>query len=1084
MSDGICFNILTYSPIKDEAHGFHGNIGVVGLILAIIYFMNACVMIFFIYLQRRKAQDGMEGAALYVIFPIYLPFMLVSVLSDALVGAVIFLLKVNLLHPNPWGSSVAIAAVYGIQHFVLEGIAFTMMQYGCGFQAARRSALWALGWALTTFCVQLLVNREGNTDAAYSASFLWNFTLVVFYFSLWLVPEKKMFRRPSVIFYAQVWSIYRVLFLVSETMIKFSTFASTTYVTGYCAYAFGNVLLCALFKPFVVYKTLLSDSIWWQGVGGSKRTKSKNDITLTTTTESSSNHSSNSKSSYGGSINPLHGNFSEGDNKKIETKTVYEQLRNPLLGVEVGFSEAQELAQEVDKLRAQGTVRLLNFAYLSIQKKAPLLGSGSFSKVYLGRYRKQPVAIKMLFTPDLNPDVIRGCTNEAQILSGIRHENVVEIYGIAVLPPSVCIVLERCNYGSLSDVIRGSEGMNSTTMPLPLSRSDRIFLALGCARGLEALHNFSSTLCHRDIKSFNFLVDGQLIAKIADLELGVNCEQGDITSLHMSSENATTSSWQAPEVISTGNYTQASDVYSLALVLWEIIATSKISFGNPQGFSSPTKPGGGKFSSSTGSGSALGKGGLPFAEFASQSEIKKMIINGERPQIPTGFNIKFTDCLTRAWNVDPFLRPNATEVASIMYQSWTECLHGHIFETKHIVDLVPIKEACEHFMLNREGHRVSLSEAARHPPTAAMLSALLPMQLERRWMRLEEEGAFVIISAEAPFYILWATKKWSKLTGYLINEVLSFHISLIMGPQKECERFLKALENVLDGNSVHLVCSNYRRDKSGYRNSIHMFPVYEASLDSPNYLSESRNQSTDSLRSVASTTDTTYLKSAYTSLTPVTGTGTGGYSSLFNSPSHNNTISDYNPKEYSLGSSKYQRAQSLSQSQSRSQSHASSTGSYKSPDFMHLLSKTPENENEHEDDVDVNGNLNKPVAINVEEEDCIDIEINGINTQHLKPVDFHHQALPPLAPDNAELNSKLLLHQAQTNSTLGNIPISTYSPSSTPGSSSSSVASHRFSPLTFATYLFGDKKVNKRSSSDQKIAYIAIQFTALHELQK
>ena len=53
----------------------------------------------------------------------------------------------------------------------------------------------------------------------------------------------------------------------------------------------------------------------------------------------------------------------------------------------------------------------------------------------------------------------------------------------------------------------------------------------------------------------------------------------------------------------------------------------------------------------------------------------------------------------------------------------------------------------------------------RHPPTATLLSALLPLQLERRWMRLEEEGAFVIVSAESPYYILWATKKWSKVSG-------------------------------------------------------------------------------------------------------------------------------------------------------------------------------------------------------------------------------------------------------------------------------------------------------------------------------
>ena len=32
-----------------------------------------------------------------------------------------------------------------------------------------------------------------------------------------------------------------------------------------------------------------------------------------------------------------------------------------------------------------------------------------------------------------------------------------------------------------------------------------MYLALGCALGVEALHAYSPDLCHRDIKSFNFL---------------------------------------------------------------------------------------------------------------------------------------------------------------------------------------------------------------------------------------------------------------------------------------------------------------------------------------------------------------------------------------------------------------------------------------------------------------------------------------------------------------------------------------------------------------------------------------------------
>lgn len=115
----------------------------------------------------------------------------------------------------------------------------------------------------------------------------------------------------------------------------------------------------------------------------------------------------------------------------------YDQLKGPLLGVEVGFSEAQELAMEVDNITHEGTVKLLNFAYLSLDRQGKkLLGTGSFSKVYAGKYRNHPVAVKMLFTQDLNPDVIKRCSNEARILTEISpHPNVVRVFGVAVLPP-------------------------------------------------------------------------------------------------------------------------------------------------------------------------------------------------------------------------------------------------------------------------------------------------------------------------------------------------------------------------------------------------------------------------------------------------------------------------------------------------------------------------------------------------------------------------------------------------------------------------------------------------------------------------
>jgi len=51
--------------------------------------------------------------------------------------------------------------------------------------------------------------------------------------------------------------------------------------------------------------------------------------------------------------------------------------------------------------------------------------------------------------------IIYRCSNEARILSELApHPHVVHIFGVAVLPPSVCIVLELCAFGSLADVLR------------------------------------------------------------------------------------------------------------------------------------------------------------------------------------------------------------------------------------------------------------------------------------------------------------------------------------------------------------------------------------------------------------------------------------------------------------------------------------------------------------------------------------------------------------------------------------------------------------------------------------------------------
>ena len=180
-----------------------------------------------------------------------------------------------------------------------------------------------------------------------------------------------------------------------------------------------------------------------------------------------------------------------------------EDIRSPLIGIDFSLQSAQSLADIMDRMRTQGSVKMLNFACIKLNNAAPL-GAGSFSKVFKGMYKREEVAIKLIYTLDLTVDVIQRISAEASILSSIRHTNVVKILGVSVLPPSVCIILELCQYGSLSDVLRGygfdwQPGANKGA-PLAISYADRMYLALGCARGLAAVHAFRPDLCHRDVK--------------------------------------------------------------------------------------------------------------------------------------------------------------------------------------------------------------------------------------------------------------------------------------------------------------------------------------------------------------------------------------------------------------------------------------------------------------------------------------------------------------------------------------------------------------------------------------------------------
>lgn len=460
---------------------------------------------------------------------------------------------------------------WALQHGVIEGMAVLLQQKGCGWYASLNAMGIVAVYVFGIFWFFFFFFAGGN-DTVISQLAL-DAVLLVFYGLLWLLPSHKLFRRPALLVYAKIWFVIRVPGIILHIGLLLP---HTVSDWPDCGYYFFRVILFSLVQPLISYHVMYLDSLWWQG------------IDVVDGTERPSNRFSS---------------FS-GDNS--ERPSFYSRQ-------DFSLYNAQAVASVMDRIGIEENVRMLNFAYLGV-RKGQLLGKGSFSTVYRGTYKRQVVAVKRIDTADLTIDIIHRVASEASILSSIQHVNVVGIYGVALMPPSIYIVLELCKYGSLGDVIR--PGLSSGTPPLNLSTADEVWLALGCARGLHAVHSFGPTLCHRDVKSFNFLVDCQFNVKIADLELGdtkgdikreepkmnpfMRCpcfksqtalEGGQSYSLEKDNSSLTASlmstippgleqvhpdardlqpMWLAPEVLKSGRWSQASDIYSLSMVLWEL----------------------------------------------------------------------------------------------------------------------------------------------------------------------------------------------------------------------------------------------------------------------------------------------------------------------------------------------------------------------------------------------------------------------------------------------------------------------------------------------------------------------------------
>lgn len=156
---------------------------------------------------------------------------------------------------------------------------------------------------------------------------------------------------------------------------------------------------------------------------------------------------------------------------------------------------------------------------------------------------------------------------EIETLSQIRHPHLLFIMGMCTVP-RLCIVSELYEGGSVHELLHGRNGR-------PFAPSQALTLLLGVARGMLYLHSSTPVILHRDLKASNILVNKAVShAVICDFGLSRLSEHAASQSRTGGSTSPPvpvgTAYTMAPEVMVGDPYTSAADVYSFAVVLWEM----------------------------------------------------------------------------------------------------------------------------------------------------------------------------------------------------------------------------------------------------------------------------------------------------------------------------------------------------------------------------------------------------------------------------------------------------------------------------------------------------------------------------------
>ena len=191
-------------------------------------------------------------------------------------------------------------------------------------------------------------------------------------------------------------------------------------------------------------------------------------------------------------------------------------------------------------------------------RKNVILGEGSFSIVQLYEHKRTK---KLYAVKKMNSEKIQNISKnknlintEVNIHGRINHPNIIKLHNFCKNKNLCYLIMEYAEEGTLFDLVRSTMG---------LSEKYSFYYFIQTLNSIYFLHLHS--IIHRDLKPENLLINSKNILKLCDFGWSVKLNDDKRTTF------CGTVEYMAPEIIKKQKYDESIDIWSLGVLLYELV---------------------------------------------------------------------------------------------------------------------------------------------------------------------------------------------------------------------------------------------------------------------------------------------------------------------------------------------------------------------------------------------------------------------------------------------------------------------------------------------------------------------------------